>query len=61
MSAAAKHHKDMLLQAVNTLNKDAPAGESGGIVVNNTVVVRSINDVPDVPPELNGVIDVVSE
>lgn len=61
MSAAAKHHKDMLSQAVSTLNKDAPIGDSGGIVVNNTVVVRGSNEVPDVPPELNGVIDVIPE
>ena len=61
MSAAAKHHKDMLAQAVATLNKDSPTGDSGGIVVNNTVVIRDSNDVPELPPELSGVIDVIPE
>ena len=38
-------------------NQDEAEKQSSGIVVNNTIVVRDKNEIPALPPELEGVFD----
>lgn len=54
---AAKHHASMVDTSLKILNMHTSDKGSGNIVVNNTVVVRSKDDVPSLPDELKEVIE----
>lgn len=57
-AAAAKHHATMLEKSLKVLNNPAATQGSGGVVVNNTVVIRDKDDVPPLPDGLDQIIDV---
>lgn len=60
-SAAAKHHASMLEKSLKVLNSSKGDEGTGNVVVNNTIVVRSSDEIPPLPDELQNVIEVESE
>lgn len=56
-AASAKHHSNMLDKSLKIVNAPTEDAGTGNITVNNTVVVRSGDDIPELPPELRNVIE----
>ena len=56
-SAGARHHLAVFNTAIKATNSVADDKGTGNITVNNTVVVRKTEDVPDLPDGLDDIIE----
>lgn len=53
---AVKHHAAMVKQALDVLNQGKEE-KGSSITVENTIVVRSVNDIPELPPGVGELIE----
>lgn len=56
-ATAAKHHAGMMANATRILNMGVEDKSGSNITVNNTVVVRNRNEIPELPDGLNEIIE----